>query len=92
MELTPLAYLWQRDQKDLLNEMIKCEVDAIIIKVATLGLDPAKHLGRTLSYLQPHLHSMSDKYGLNVCGEGGEYETLTLDCPLFKNRLVMYFA
>lgn len=23
-------------------------------------------------------------YGSNVCGEGGEYETLTLDCPLFK--------
>lgn len=23
-------------------------------------------------------------YGINVCGEGGEYETLTLDCPLFK--------
>ena len=22
-------------------------------------------------------------YGINVCGEGGEYETLTLDCPLF---------
>lgn len=22
-------------------------------------------------------------YGSNVCGEGGEYETLTLDCPLF---------
>ena len=21
---------------------------------------------------------------MNVCGEGGEYETLTLDCPLFK--------
>ena len=23
-------------------------------------------------------------YGCNVCGEGGEYETLTLDCPLFR--------
>lgn len=23
-------------------------------------------------------------YGINVCGEGGEYETVTLDCPLFK--------
>lgn len=23
-------------------------------------------------------------YGINVCGEGGEYETLTLDCPLFE--------
>lgn len=27
---------------------------------------------------------------MNVCGEGGEYETFTLDCPLFKKRIVMY--
>mgnify|MGYP005983682541 FL=1 len=71
--------------------MIKCEVDAIIIKVATLGLEPNKHLGRSLSSLQAHLLSMNEKYGLNVCGEGGEYETLTLDCPLFKSRIVMYY-
>ncbi|CAH1124619.1 unnamed protein product [Ceutorhynchus assimilis] len=89
LNLTPLAYLWQRKQEELLDEMIKCEVDAVVIKVACLGLDPKKHLGRSLSLLQPHLLSMHEKYGLNVCGEGGEYETLTLDCPLFKSRLVI---
>ena len=30
-------------------------------------------------------------YGINVCGEGGEYETLTLDCPLFKVCLWLDF-
>ncbi|KAH9250445.1 hypothetical protein BASA81_011784 [Batrachochytrium salamandrivorans] len=30
---------------------------------------------------------LNKRYGINVCGEGGEYETLTLDCPLFKKRL-----
>lgn len=84
----PLAYLWQRNQIELLDEIISCEVDAIVIKVATLGLE-TKHLGRSLSSLQPHLLAMHEKYGLNVCGEGGEYETLTLDCPLFKSRLVV---
>lgn len=34
----------------------------------------------------------ADKYGVNVCGEGGEYETFTLDCPLFHKRLIMYYA
>ena len=29
--------------------------------------------------LEPHLASLADKYGVNVCGEGGEYETFTLD-------------
>ncbi|CAG9819509.1 unnamed protein product [Phaedon cochleariae] len=86
--LTPLAYLWQRNQEELLDEMIRCEVDAILIKVACLGLE-TKHLGRSLSLMQPHLLAMHEKYGVNVCGEGGEYETLTLDCPLFKSRIVI---
>jgi len=32
---------------------------------------------------------MNSKYGLNICGEGGEYETFTLDCPLFVKKLVV---
>lgn len=35
--LTALSFLWRRDQAELLAEMIACEVDAIVIKVATLG-------------------------------------------------------
>lgn len=87
--LTSLAYLWQQDQTRLLDDMIKCEVDAIVIKVAALGLHPDKHLGQPLRSLVPYLHSMHEQYGLNVCGEGGEYESLTLDCPLFKSRIIM---
>jgi diphthine-ammonia ligase len=33
--------------------------------------------------------SQSQRFGLNVCGEGGEYETFTLDCPLFKKKIVV---
>ncbi|XP_072935563.1 uncharacterized protein [Epargyreus clarus] len=87
--LVSLAYLWRRNQKDLLQEMIASGVEAIIIKVAALGLDPRVHLGMTLRDIQPHLLVMQEKYGLNVCGEGGEYETFTLDCPLFRKKLVI---
>ncbi|XP_063385268.1 uncharacterized protein LOC134671361 [Cydia fagiglandana] len=87
--LVSLAYLWRRNQKELLQEMITSNVEAIIIKVACLGLDPHVHLGMSIRDIQPHLLLMQEKYGLNVCGEGGEYETFTLDCPLFKKRLVI---
>ncbi|CAH0393653.1 unnamed protein product [Bemisia tabaci] len=87
--LVSLAYLWRRDQSELLQEMIDCNVKAIIIKVAALGLDPVKHLGMQLGEIQPHLLKMKEKYGLNVCGEGGEYETFTLDCPLFTKSVVI---
>lgn len=87
--LTSLAYLWRRDQEELFNEMIHCGINAILIKVAALGLDPKKHLGKSLAEMQSHLLKMETQFGLNVCGEGGEYETFTLDCPLFKKRLVL---
>ena len=33
-----LAYLWQRGQDELLQEMIDSHVDAVLIKVAALGM------------------------------------------------------
>lgn len=32
-----LAYLWRRDQEELLQEMIEAGVKAVIIKVASMG-------------------------------------------------------
>lgn len=89
LNLISLAYLWRRDQTELLQEMIDCQVFAIIIKVAAMGLMPDRHLGKSLREIQPHLLAMKDTYGLNVCGEGGEYETFTLNCPLFKQQIVV---
>ncbi|XP_063933446.1 diphthine--ammonia ligase-like [Zophobas morio] len=86
LKLVPLAFLWQKNETDLLNEMLLSGLNAVVIKVAALGLNPS-HLGMTLKELQPHLLEMNEKYGLHVCGEGGEYETLTLDCSLFKKRI-----
>ncbi|XP_075569004.1 diphthine--ammonia ligase isoform X2 [Pelecanus crispus] len=89
LNLQPLAYLWRRNQEVLLKEIISSNIQAIIIKVAALGLDPDKHLGKTLDQMEPYLLELSEKYGVHVCGEGGEYETFTLDCPLFKKKIVV---
>ncbi|KAM6444822.1 diphthine--ammonia ligase isoform 3-T3 [Rhynochetos jubatus] len=89
LNLQPLAYLWRRNQEILLKEMISSNIQAIIIKVAAFGLDPNKHLGKTLHQMEPYLLELSEKYGVHVCGEGGEYETFTLDCPLFKKKIVV---
>ncbi|XP_002521986.2 diphthine--ammonia ligase [Ricinus communis] len=87
--LVSLAYLWKQDQSMLLQEMITNGIVAITVKVAAMGLDPAKHLGKEIAFLKPHLHKLKELYGINVCGEGGEYETLTLDCPLFVNARIV---
>ena len=79
--LTSLAYLWEREQVALLDEMIASGIEAIIIKTAAMGLGQ-KHLGKSICELRDELVQLSSKYGLNPCGEGGEYETLTLDSPM----------
>ncbi|XP_044292237.1 diphthine--ammonia ligase isoform X2 [Varanus komodoensis] len=89
LALQPLAYLWRQNQETLFREMISSDIQAIIIKVAALGLDPVKHLGKTLCEMEPYLLELSKKYGVHICGEGGEYETFTLDCPLFKKKIVV---
>ncbi|KAG2349032.1 hypothetical protein BDR05DRAFT_873705 [Suillus weaverae] len=88
LSLTPLAYLWQRDQAELLSEMIAAGINSVLIKVAGIGLT-VKHLGKTLNEMQEILTKLNRLYGLHICGEGGEYETLTLDSPLFKHRIVL---
>lgn len=86
LNLTSLAYLWQRDQGQLLSEMIESGVQAILIKVAGIGLT-VQHLGKTLAEMEPTLLKLNTLYGSHICGEGGEYESLTLDCPAFKSRI-----
>lgn len=86
---TSLAYLWDAEPTTLLQEMIDAQLKAILIKVAAYGLDQGD-LGQTIVEMQPKLMKLRDQYGINVCGEGGEFETLTLDCPLFLcHRLVI---
>lgn len=55
--LTSLAYLWERNQKELLAEMVDAGVNAVLIKVAAMGLK-STHLGKTLGQMYPELCSL----------------------------------
>lgn len=82
--LTCLSYLWERDQDELMQEMCESGLKAILIKVAAIGLKD-KHLGLELPQAYPVLKQLHDRFGVNICGEGGEFETFVLDAPFFKN-------
>ncbi|TID14802.1 hypothetical protein CANINC_004473 [Pichia inconspicua] len=81
--LTSLAYLWQRNQAELMNEMCLSGMDARIIKVAAYGLNNS-HLGMTLEEIHPTLTKLNNLMGVHICGEGGEFETSVFDAPFFK--------
>lgn len=86
--LISLSYLWRREQHALFEEMCSCPIDAILIKIASLGLK-VNHLGKSIQVLRPYLTKLNSQFGFHVCGEGGEYETLTLDSPLFLKKIVL---
>lgn len=85
--LVSLAPMWEKDQETLLKEMVSNSLHAILIKVASMGLNHT-HLNKTLNEMESHLHQLGLE-GMNVCGEGGEYETFTLDAPCFYSRIVL---
>lgn len=82
---TSLAYLWQRNQLELMGEMCKNGLDARLIKVAAVGLSD-KHLGKSITQLYPQLIQLNQLYDVHICGEGGEFETIVLDTPIFKKK------
>jgi len=57
LSLTCLCYLWQRDQDELLSEMVAAGMESVLIKVAGIGLSE-KHLGKTLAEMQPTLQKL----------------------------------
>ncbi|KAF4719759.1 ATP binding domain 4, partial [Perkinsus olseni] len=79
-----LAFMWRLPQDRLLDWIINTGIEARLVKVACMGLDE-RHLSQTLSQLRPYFTKLHNQFGFHVCGEGGEYETLTTDCPLYLN-------
>jgi diphthine-ammonia ligase len=53
--MVSIAYLWKRKQDELLQEMIDNKMEAILIKTAVIGLEPEKHLGKTIKEMYPYL-------------------------------------
>ena len=70
LNLTSLAYLWKRDQLELLSEMAEAEMEAVVIKIAGIGLTTEKHLGADIREITADLKKFNESFGINPCGEG----------------------
>jgi len=79
--------LWQRSSIELLREMIASGMTIIVTSVSALGLG-IEWLGRTLDCeAVKELVVLGQKFGVDVCGEGGEMDTLVVDAPFYNRRL-----
>ena len=86
--LVSLAPLWRWPQEKVLEYVDAVGIKAAVVKTASMGLAP-RCLGQTTTQLLPKFLQLNQQFGFHIAGEGGEYETLVLDAPLFKEPLVM---
>ncbi|MEM5853507.1 MAG: TIGR00289 family protein [Candidatus Aenigmatarchaeota archaeon] len=85
--LKHIAPLWEKDQEEVLKEEVKSGFEIMVTGVFAEGFDET-WLGRIIDEeLFEELLRLKRRFGISVSGEGGEYETFVLDCPLFKKRI-----
>lgn len=83
--LKVLSPLWGLDQRELMYEYLRNNVVFMITQVAAKGLT-REHLGWVIKGAEDveRLIKLSEKYGFNPSGEGGDYETFVLKAPIMK--------
>ncbi|MBU4266070.1 MAG: diphthine--ammonia ligase [Candidatus Altiarchaeales archaeon] len=87
LKLELMAPYWQHSHGELIKDAIDARFEMVIVGVAAHGLDDS-WLGRTLdSGALEELKKLSRKFGIDIGGEGGEYETFVIDGPIFKKKI-----
>jgi diphthine-ammonia ligase len=81
------APLWNVNPLQYMYELVSKKFEIKIVGVSAMGLEK-DWLGRSIDKNSiALLELLSRKYGFNLAFEGGEAESLVLDCPLFTRRL-----
>lgn len=89
LKLKCISPLWHKPQEEEMQELFENDFKFIFTAVAGEGLDK-NWLNKVINYEDlKKLKELNKKNGLNIAGEGGELESLVLDCPLFKKRLTI---
>lgn len=82
-----ISPLWGIDPEQHLRTLFRDGFTVMVVSVSALGLDES-WLGRILDdEAVDGLVQLGKKFRFHVGFEGGEGETLVLDCPLFKRRV-----
>lgn len=81
--------LWGKNQVELLRDLVKGGFRVVIIGVFAYPLG-REYLGREVDEdFILETERLYEKYKINPAGEGGEFESFVLDCPLFKSPVMI---
>ncbi len=87
LKLKVFSPLWHMDQEKEMRSLLQDGFKIIFSSIAAEGLDKS-WLGRVITNEDiDKLIELNKKTGINIAGEGGEFESLVLDCPLFSKQI-----
>ncbi|PPA70691.1 diphthine--ammonia ligase [Jeotgalibacillus proteolyticus] len=85
--VTPYHPLWKMEREQVLNELLDEGFECIIIVVKDEVL-PASFLGKTLT---KEVIQELKSYGIDACGEKGEFHTVVVNGPIFNEKIPLAF-
>ena len=85
--LKVITPMWRKDQDMLMDQFLASGIKAIIVGCYAEGLNES-WLGRQIDEESVReLTELRKLYGISIMGEGGEYESLTIDSPMHSKPL-----
>jgi len=85
--LKVMSPLWRKDQDLLMDAFLQSGIRSVIVGCYAEGLGE-EWLGREIdAKAAEELKAIRERTGISIMGEGGEYESMTLDSPMHSRPL-----
>jgi ABC transporter with metal-binding/Fe-S-binding domain ATP-binding protein len=79
--------LWQRSEENYLEELLEAGFKIMITGVFAYPLDKTWIARIIDKRFIEEVKALNKKHKIHIAGEGGEFESFVLNCPLFKREL-----
>lgn len=76
--------LWHKDPENVLKDIVSNNFEVVMTVIAAEGLDKSL-LGKRID--EKIIEKLKKIKNISLIGEGGEYESLVLDSPMFKKKI-----
>jgi ABC transporter with metal-binding/Fe-S-binding domain ATP-binding protein len=79
--------LWQKNEKEYLKELISEKFKVVLVGVFAYPFDESWLLREIDNDFIREIKDLNEKYKIHIAGEGGEFETFVLNCPMYSKEL-----
>ncbi|KIL51978.1 diphthine--ammonia ligase [Jeotgalibacillus soli] len=87
VDIAPYHPLWKMERRAVLDELLELGFEAVIVVVKDDKL-PESFLGKVLT---KEVIEEIEQYDVDACGEEGEFHTVVVNGPNFKQRIALDF-